>query len=148
MMTVHPDQADPNFNYSRITCMSCVQLPLYLDGIYSSIDTQMLKKHHDLLVHLADLDYGINPDIGTLKKDRGDIFLECYVEIFKSKNLRYVNELLFEMVKTALNNIYIGGKTPTALQNEISTFWKMYYDIETRGMVNQSVNEFYTRFLF
>ena len=51
------------------------------------------------------------------------------------------------MVKTALNNIYIGGKTPTALQNEISTFWKMYYDIETRGMFNQSVNEFYTRFL-
>ena len=56
------------------------------------------------------------------------------------------------MVKTYLKDTYLGGKTTTTLQNEcyneISTCRKMYYDIETRVMVNQSVNEFYTRFLF
>ena len=52
------------------------------------------------------------------------------------------------MVKTALKDTYLGGKTPTALQNEVSTFRKTYYDRETRVMVNRSVNEFYTRFLF
>ena len=41
----------------------------------------------------------------------------------------------------------MGGGNPTALQNEVSTCRKMYYDRETRVMVNQSVNEFYTRFL-
>ena len=97
---------------------------------------------------MADLDNGINPDIGTLKKDRGDIFLECCAENFKANFLRYVNEVLFEMVKTALKDTYLGGTTPTALQNEASTCRKMYYDIETRVMVNKSVDEFYTRFLF
>ena len=40
------------------------------------------------------------------------------------------------------------GTTPKVLQNEISTFQQMYYDRETRVMVNQSVNEIYARFLF
>ena len=52
------------------------------------------------------------------------------------------------MVKAYLEYIYIGGTTTTALQNEVSTFRKIYYDRETRVMVNQSVNDFYTRFLF
>ena len=82
-MTVQPDQADPNCNYSRLTCSDCVQLLLDVDGIYFSIDNQMMKIHHDMLVQLADLDNGRNPDIGTLKKDRGDIFSECCVESFK-----------------------------------------------------------------
>ena len=52
------------------------------------------------------------------------------------------------MVKTSLKDTYLGGTTPTALKNEVSKCWKMYYDRETRVMVNQSVNKFYTRFLF
>ena len=52
------------------------------------------------------------------------------------------------MVKTILKDKYFGGKNPTALQNEASTFRKMYYDRNIRVMVNHSVNEFYIRFLF
>ena len=44
------------------------------------------------------------------------------------------------MVKTALKNTYLGLRTPTALQNEVSTFRQMYYDRETQVMFNQSVN--------
>ena len=97
---------------------------------------------------MADLENGIKPDIDTHKKYRGDIFLECCTDIFKEIFIHYVNEVLFEMVKTALNDTYLGGKTPTALQNEVSTCRIMYYDRETCVMVNQSLNEFYTRFLF
>ena len=148
MMTVHPDQADTNCNYSRMTCRNCVKIPLDVDRINASIDTKMLKKPHDVLVHLAALYNGRKLDIGTLKKDRGDIFSECCAESFKAKFLHYINEVLFEMVKTALKDIYLGGTTPTELQNEVYTCCQMYYDRDTRGMVNQSVNEFYTRFLF
>ena len=52
------------------------------------------------------------------------------------------------MVRTALKDTYLGGKNPTELQNEVSTYRQMYYDRETRVMINQSVNEFYNRFLF
>ena len=74
MMTVQPDQADPNCNYSCMTFRACVQLPLDVDGIDSRIDTQIMKTTHDLLVHLAALDDGRNTDIGTLNKYRGEIF--------------------------------------------------------------------------
>ena len=73
MMTVHPYQAGPNCNYSCITFRDCIQIPLDIDGIYASIDTQILKTHI-ILVHLEALDNGRNPDIGTLKKDKGEIF--------------------------------------------------------------------------
>ena len=79
------------------------------------------KKTHIILVHLADLENGINLDIDTHKKYRGDIFSECCTETFKEIFIHYVNEVIFEMVKTALNYTYLGGKTPTALQNEVST---------------------------
>ena len=52
------------------------------------------------------------------------------------------------MVKTALKDTYLGVTTPTALQNEVSTWQKMYYDKENRVMVKHSVNKFYIRFLF
>ena len=52
------------------------------------------------------------------------------------------------MVKTAIKYTYLGGTTPTALQNEVSTCRQMYYDRETRVMVNLSVNALYTWFLF
>ena len=52
------------------------------------------------------------------------------------------------MVKTALRDTYLVGTTPKALKSEVSTCRKIYYDRDTRVMVNQSVNEFYTRFLF
>ena len=86
MMTVHSYQADPNWNHSCITCRACVKLPLYGNGIYASINTQMLKTPHDLLFRLADLYNGINPEIGTIKKEKGCIFSEWCTEIFKEKN--------------------------------------------------------------
>ena len=51
-------------------------------------------------------------------------------------------------LKTALKDTYLGGTTPTALKNEVSTFHQMHYDRYTHVMVNKSLNEFYTRFLF
>ena len=112
MMMFHPDQDDPNCNYSHMTCRACIQLQLDVDEIYAIIDTTMLTPPHIILVHLAALYNGINPDIGKLKKERGEIFSECCTKIFKAKFLRYVNEVLFEMVKTALKDTYLGGKTP------------------------------------
>ena len=98
-------------------CKDYVQSPLDINGIDARIDTKMLKTPRDILLDLADLYYGRKPDIGTLKKDRGDIFLERCTKGFKEKFLRYVNEVLFEMTKTAFKNTHIGGKTPKALQN-------------------------------
>ena len=72
IITVDPDQADPNCKHSRMNCRACVQLPLGLYGINSIINTQIMKTSHDLLSHLADLEDRINPDIVTLKKKKGD----------------------------------------------------------------------------
>ena len=80
-----------------MTCRACIKLPLYVDGKDSRIDTNMITPPHILLVQLAALENRINKDIGTLNKDRGDIFSECCAESFKAKFLRYVNELLFEI---------------------------------------------------
>ena len=66
----------------------------------------------------------------------------------KDKFLCYVNEVLCEMFKTALKGKFLGVTNTTSLKNEVSTCRKIYYDRETRIMANQSVNEFYTRFLF
>ena len=78
-----------------MTCRAWLQLPLDEDGINSSIDTQILKKRN-ILVHLVALENGKKTYIGTLNKDRGDIFSECCAEIFKAKFLRYFNEVLFK----------------------------------------------------
>ena len=109
-------------------CRACVQIPLDLYGLDSSIDTQMLKTPHDLLVHLEALGNGINPDIGKLKKNMRDIFSECCKDIFKAKFLWCVIEVLFEIVKTSLKDTYLVGTTPTSLKNEVSTCRKFYYD--------------------
>ena len=74
MITVHPYQADPKCKHSHMTCRACVQLPLDVDGIDAIINNQTMKSPHDILVHLAYLDSGINPEVGTLKKEKGDIF--------------------------------------------------------------------------
>ena len=95
---VHPDHADPKFNYSRMTCRACIQLPLDIGGIDASMYTEMIRNPHILLVNLASLYNERNPDIGTLKKDRGGIFSECCKEIFKEIFLHYVNEVLFARV--------------------------------------------------
>ena len=87
----------------------------------------MLKISHILIFHLVALDYEKTPFTGTLKKYKGGIFSECCTKIFKTKFLRYFNEVLFKMVKTALKDAYLGGTTPTALQNEVSTCRKLYY---------------------
>ena len=121
MMTVHPDQAETNYKHSHMTFRACVKLPLYVDGVDTRINTQMLKPPHDLLFHLEALENVINPDIGTLKNEK---------------------------VKTALRYTYLGGTTTTALKNEFDTFRKIYYDKYNQVIINQSVNEFYTRFLF
>ena len=69
---------------------------------------------------MAALDNGKNPDIGTQKIYRGEIISECGTESFESKFLHYDNEVLFEMVKTALKDTYLEGTTTTSLQNEVS----------------------------
>ena len=120
-MTVQPYQADTKRKHGHMNCRDCIKLPLGVDGIDDSIDTQIMKTTRDLLVHLAALDNVRNPDIVTPKKVRGGIFSECFAENFKAKFLCYVNEVLFEMVKISLNDTYLGGTTPTALQNEVST---------------------------
>ena len=51
------------------------------------------------------------------------------------------------MVKTALQDTYLGITTPTALKNEVATCRKMYYDKENQVLINQSINDFYTQFL-
>ena len=95
MMAVHPYQADSNCKHSHMTCRACVQLPLYVYGIDASSNNQIIKPPHYLIVHLAALDNGRKPDIGTLKKESGYIFSEFCTESFKEKSLRYVNEVLF-----------------------------------------------------
>ena len=94
-MTVHTEQAEPNYKHRCMTCRACVKLLVDAYGIDSSINVQMLKTPNDLLVRLVDLGYGINPEIGTLRKEKGDIFSECCTESFKAKSLQYVNEVLF-----------------------------------------------------
>ena len=91
---------------------------------------------------------GKNPDIGTLKKERGGIFSDYCTEIFKAKFLLYVNEVLFLMVKMSLKDTYLGVSTPTVLTNEVFTCRKNYFDKDTQVMVNQSINDFYTQFPF
>ena len=100
-----------------MTCRAFIQLPLYVYGIDARINTQMLKNTHILLVHLEDSDNGRKRDIGTLNKDRGDIFLKYCVKRFKEKFIFYINGVLIEMVKIALKDSYLGGTTPTALKN-------------------------------
>ena len=117
LITVHSYQAGPNFKHIRMTCRSFIQLPLDVDGIDVIIDNQMFKTPHILIFHLAALDNGRKPDIGTPNKYRGEIFSECCTKGFKVNFLCYVNEVLFEMVKTALKNTYSGGTTPTGMQN-------------------------------
>ena len=80
-----------------MTCRACIKLPLDVYGIDASIDSNMQKTPF-LSIHLAPWANGRKPDIGTLKKDRGDIFPECCSESFKEIFLRYVNEVLFEIV--------------------------------------------------
>ena len=64
------------------------------------------------LAHLEALENERNPDIGTLKKETGDIFYEFYTKTFKAMFLGYVNGVLFEMVKTALKDTYFGVTAP------------------------------------
>ena len=83
MMTVHPYLAEQNCKHSRMTCRSCVQLLIDVDGIDASINTQIMKTLHDLLLHLAALDNGRNLDIGTLNQEKGYIFSEYCTESLK-----------------------------------------------------------------
>ena len=96
MMTAHPDQVDPKYKHNCMICRSCVKLPQDVNNIDASIDTQIMIPLHILLFHVADLDNGQKPDIGTLKKYRGDIFSECCTESFKAKFLRYFNGVLLK----------------------------------------------------
>ena len=91
MITTHPYQADPNRKNSRMIWRACVQLQIYENDIDASINTQMLKTPHDLLVQLAALDNVRSTVIGTLKKENGYIFSEWYTESFKEKIPWYVN---------------------------------------------------------
>ena len=74
MMMVHPYQADPNCKHIRMDYRSCVKPPINVDGIDTRINIQMLKTPHGILFHLAALENVRKPEIGTLKKDKGDIY--------------------------------------------------------------------------
>ena len=52
------------------------------------------------------------------------------------------------MIKKSLKDTHLGTTTPTELQNEVATCWKVYYDKDNQVMINQLVNEFCTWFLF
>ena len=52
------------------------------------------------------------------------------------------------MIKKSLKDTHLGTTTPTELQNEVATCWKVYYEKDNQVMINQLVNEFYTCFLF
>ena len=52
------------------------------------------------------------------------------------------------MVKIVLKDTYFVQTTPTVLQNKFYTCHKMYYDKYIWIMIDQSLDEFYTRFLF
>ena len=73
-MMVHPYQDYQKLSQNIMTFRACVQLPIDVDGINSIIDTQIMKTPHIILFHLVDLDNGKNPYIGTLKKERIEIF--------------------------------------------------------------------------
>ena len=47
-MMVHPYQSDTKYKRIHTTCRARVKLPLDVDGIDSSIDTQILKTPHDI----------------------------------------------------------------------------------------------------
>ena len=71
---------------AQLTCRDCARLPLDVDFIYTIIDTHMLKTPHIILVNLVALYNGINPYIGTLKKERGVIFSECCTKILNKNS--------------------------------------------------------------
>ena len=79
---------------------------------------------------------------------KGEIYFHNAAQRASRKILRYVNEVRFEMFKTALKDTYLGVTTPTELKNEVATCRKMYDEKENQVIINQSINEFYTRFLF
>ena len=62
--------------------------------------------------------------------------------------MRYINEVLFVMVKKSTKYTYLCGKTTIALKNDVSTFRKIYYDKDNRVMVNQSINESFILLLY
>ena len=71
---VNLEQADPKYKHSSMNCRSCVQLLLDVYGIDAIIENQMLKDPNYILVQFEYLGYGRNPDINTLKKEKGGIF--------------------------------------------------------------------------
>ena len=74
MMAVQPNQDDPKFKYSHMSCRARVKGPLDENGIYAKIDNQIMNTPHDILVHLASLEESLKTDIGTLNKYRGGVF--------------------------------------------------------------------------
>ena len=64
---------------------ACVKLPLDINGIYYRIYTKILKIII-IIVHLEALENGRNTDIGTIKKEREDIFSESCTKIFKGNS--------------------------------------------------------------
>ena len=88
------------------------------------------------------------PEIGTIKKDMGDIFSEWCIEKSNARLLGYVNDIVLKTVMASLKDKYLLVATTTAMQNELYTFQQMYYNKETEVMENQLVKQFYIRFLF
>ena len=97
-----------------MACRACVKLLIYVDEIDATINTQTMKNPHYLLVYFAVLYNERKPGIVTFKKDKRNIFSKYCTEIFKEKIVRYVNEVLFKLLKTILKDTYPGWTTPIA----------------------------------
>ena len=151
MITVHPDQTDPKYKHNHMACRAYFQPSLYVDGVYARIDTHMLKLQ-------TPSQYG-SPLSGFILWDK---YRYCHNQdrgggghllIVFHGELQGKNTMIYQWsnIWNGKNRLkgYVFGRN-----NSHSTVkWglyipEMYYDKETRVMVNQSVNEFYTLFLF
>ena len=77
IIMVSPDQEYPKNKYIHMYGRKYLQPPLYTVGIDDIINNQIINTHHEILVHLADLSKKRKPEIGNIKKERGDVFSEC-----------------------------------------------------------------------
>ena len=74
-MMVYLDKAYNKCKYIHMNGRACVQIILDANGKDTNIYSKILNAYHNLLVNLAALENGINTDIGTLKRDRGCVFI-------------------------------------------------------------------------
>ena len=76
-ITVYLYKSISKRTYRRMPSRDRVKLPLYIDGIYARIETNILKNSLDILVQLACLESGQKPDILVFsEKRRGEGYFQ------------------------------------------------------------------------